>query len=144
MDGDTRDNVGKALMSFTQQVGVPDEFVTNNNQNVSVSGTKWAQIFRDKDIRHMLTDPYSHWQNAAEESQRKIIRIYEKKRVQKGVPKRLFTYLINWCCDTRNATALETPELDSKTPHAWMLSETDDISHILMHDFYNPFKYAPN
>ena len=92
----------------------------------------------------MLTDPYSHWQNAAEESRRKIIRIYEKKRVQKGVPKRLFTYLINWCCDTRNATALETPELDSKTPHAWMLSETDDISHILMHDFYNPFKYTPN
>ena len=55
MDGYTGDKVGKALMSFTQQVGVPDELVTNNQKNVSVSGPKWDQIFRDKNIRHILT-----------------------------------------------------------------------------------------
>ena len=57
MDGYTGDKVGKALMSFTQQVGVPDEIVTDNHQNVSESGTKWAQIFRDKDINHMIMEP---------------------------------------------------------------------------------------
>ena len=57
MAGDTRDNVGNALMSFTQQVGVPDEIVTDKHQNVSESGTKWAQICRDKDINHMIMEP---------------------------------------------------------------------------------------
>ena len=55
MAGDTRDNVGDALMSLTQKIGVPDEIVTKNQQNVSVSGTKWAQIYRNNYIRHMLT-----------------------------------------------------------------------------------------
>ena len=57
MGGDTGDHVGNSLLSFTQQVGVPDELVTENQKNYSVSGTKWAQICREKDIRHMLTEP---------------------------------------------------------------------------------------
>ena len=109
MAGDNRDNVGNALLPFTQQVGVPDELVTDNNQDVLVSGTKWAQICNDKDVRHMLTEPYIHWYNIAEGSWREILRIYEKKCVQKGVSKRLFPYLVNWCCDRRNATALYIP-----------------------------------
>ena len=32
MDGDTRENVGNALLSFTQQVGVPDELITNHDR----------------------------------------------------------------------------------------------------------------
>ena len=68
MAGDTGDNVGNALLSFAQQVGVTYELVTNNHQNVSGSGTKWAQICREKDIHHMLMDTYKHWQNAAERS----------------------------------------------------------------------------
>ena len=96
MASDTGYNVGNALLSFTQQVGVTDELVTKNHQNVSGSVTKWAQICCDKDIRHTRLDPYIHWQNAAEGSWRDILRIYEKKSVNKGVPKQLFPYLINW------------------------------------------------
>ena len=87
MSGDTTENVGNSLMSSIQQVGVPDELVTNNQQDVSGLGTKWDQIFRDKDIHHMLTEPYSNWQNAAKGSCRYILWIYKKKRVQMGVPK---------------------------------------------------------
>ena len=64
-----------------------------------------------------------------------------EKRIRKGVPKILCSYLINWCCDTRNVTALDIPELDRKTPQAWLIGETDDISHLLMHDFYDPVEY---
>ena len=88
--GDTKYHVGNTLMLFTHQVGVPDELVTKNYQNVSESGTKWAQIYHEKDIYHILTDTYSHWENANEGSQRDILQIYKKKRVQKGVPKQLF------------------------------------------------------
>ena len=95
MAGDTRENVGNSLLSFTQQFCVLDELVTDNHQNNSGSGTKLVQICRRKDIRQMLTETYSHWRNAAEGSWREIIRLYNKKRVQKGVPKRLFPYLIN-------------------------------------------------
>ena len=54
MPSDTGDNVGNALLSFTQQVGVKNELVTDNHQNVSVSGTKLDQICPDKYIRHIL------------------------------------------------------------------------------------------
>ena len=114
--GDTRDNVCNTLLSFTQQVGVMDELVTNYRQNVSGSGTKCAQILCDKDICHMLTETYRYWKNVAEVSFREILRLYEKKRIQKGVPKQLFTYLINWCCTTRNATALDIHELGGQKP----------------------------
>ena len=64
--------------------------------------------------------------------------------VHKGVPKRLFPYLINWCCDTRNATALDILEIDSKTPRERLIGKKDNISHILMHDFYETVKYTLN
>ena len=141
MAGDTRENVGNSLLSFTQQFCVLDELVTDNHQNNSGSGTKLVQICRRKDIRQMLTETYSHWRNAAEGSWREIIRLYNKKRVQKGVPKRLFTYPINWFWDTYNATALDIPELGGNTPLAQLLGKTDDMSQLLMHDFYDLFKY---
>ena len=144
MAGDTGDNVGNALRLFTQQVGVTDELVTENHQNASGSGTKWAQICRDKDILHMVMEPYIYWKNAAEGSWREILRLYKKKRIQKGVQKRLFPYLVNWCCNTLNATALDIPELDGKTPRAQMLGKTGDISHHLMYDLYAPVKYILN
>ena len=70
MASETGDNVGNALISFAQKFGVTYELVTNNHQNISGSGTKWAQIFREKYIHHMLIDTYKHWQNAAERSLR--------------------------------------------------------------------------
>ena len=95
MIGDTGGGFGNALLSFTQNIGVPDKIVTNNHQNVSGSGINWDQVCCDKDIRHILMDPCIYWYNAAEGSWREILWLYEKKRVQKGVPKRLFPYLIN-------------------------------------------------
>ena len=86
----------------------------------------------------MLMDPYIHWQNSAEISLIEILRLYEKKRVHKGVPKLMFTHIINWRCNTQNTTAPYIPEIDSKTPRNMLPSETDDISHLLMHDFYDP------
>ena len=35
MAGDIGENVGNTLLSFTQQLGVPDELVTDNNQKIS-------------------------------------------------------------------------------------------------------------
>ena len=35
------------------------------------------------------------------------------------------------------------PELDGKTPRAWMLGKTDNISHFPTHDFYDPVKFTP-
>ena len=42
MAGDTGDHIDNTLLLFTQQVGVPDEIVNHNHQNVSGSGTNWA------------------------------------------------------------------------------------------------------
>ena len=64
----------------------------------------------------MLTEPYRNWQNAAEGSWREILRFYEKKRVHKGVQKRLSPYLINYCCNFRNSTSLDIIKLNGKTP----------------------------
>ena len=60
------------------------------------------------------------------------------------MPKQLFPYLINWFWATLNSTALDIPDLDGKTPQAWLLKETDDISHLLMHDLYDLVEYIIN
>ena len=54
----------------------------------------------------------------------------------------MFPYLVNWFCDTRNATALDIPELEGKTPQAWLIVKLDDIRHLRMHDFYDPVKHT--
>ena len=95
MAGDTGVNAGNTLLSFTKKVAVTDEIVTNNHQHVSGSVTKWYQICSKNYMSHMLTDPYSYLQNASEGSWREILRLYKKKRVQKGVPKGVFPYLMN-------------------------------------------------
>ena len=66
----------------------------------------------------------------------------QEKCVHKDFSIQLFPYLINWCYNTRNVTALEISELDGKTPGAWLLGETDDIRHIIIHDFYDTVEYT--
>ena len=54
----------------------------------------------------------------------------------------MFTYLVNWCRSTHNGTALDIPKFDGKTTQDRLLGKTDDISHLLMNGFYDPFKYT--
>ena len=61
----------------------------------------------------------------------------QEKCVHKDFSIQLFPYLINWCYNTRNVTALEISELGGKTPRDRMLGETDDTSHLLMHELYD-------
>ena len=46
-----------------------------------------------------------------------------------------------WFCDTCNATSLDIPDIDVKTPQARLLDKMDDISHIRMHNFFDLVEY---
>ena len=89
MDGDTGDDTGRALQSFTQEVGVPDVLVTDDHPNMVSHDTLWARTCREKDVKHLFVEPHRHWQNQAEGAWREIKRLFEKKRVQMKVTRRL-------------------------------------------------------
>lgn len=44
----------------------------------SLLGAQWKQLCRDRGIKQLTTEPYSHWQNLAEAGIRELKRLYRK------------------------------------------------------------------
>ena len=86
MKSDTGDSLGEALTHFTQNIGVPDEMVTDGHKSMIGPGTAWRKQCARKDIKPLQTEPHSHWQNLSEGGIRELKRTHERIRVAKRVP----------------------------------------------------------
>ena len=95
----------EACKAFIQNCGIPETMVTDGHN--SLFGAQWTQLCRDRGMKQFTTEPYSHRQNLAEAGIRELKRLYRKISHNVPIPPRYWFYLLRYCCDIRNRTALD-------------------------------------
>ena len=129
---------GHTLKEFIQNVGIPEQLVTDYNKSFIGRGTDWYATCRDKCIKQANTEPYSHWHNKAEAAIRELKRLYKKISHGLPIPRKYWFYLLRYCSDIRNRTALNIYSLEGKTPYEKLHGEVPDIGPWLKFKYGEP------
>jgi hypothetical protein len=76
-------------------------------------------------VLHKLTEPYSQWQNRAEEGIHDIKKKWSRRMIRNGVPRKLWDYGIVYECKIMSWTAKGK---DGRTDLEGLTGNTTDIS----------------
>ena len=67
--------------------------------------------------------------------------MFKHKNLSKNNPGKLRTYIIKYCGNVCNATALDIPQLDGSNPEHKLITETSEIIFPLDFHTYEPVEY---
>ena len=95
---------GVALGMLCEEAGVPNTLIFDNSQEQCGPRTKFMDIVRKQDIQWKATEPYSPWQNRAEDAIRELKKKMRLRRIQNQVPHRVWDYLLQYECNIINRT----------------------------------------
>ena len=129
-----KSEAGDALGTLCEEVGVPNTLIFDNSQEQCGAKTKFMNIVRKQDIRWKATEPYSPWQNRAEDAIRELKKRMRLRRIRNQVPHCVWDYLLQYECDIINRTVRGN---DERTPYERITGETPDISEYVDFGFYN-------
>ena len=135
----TKALVPDALVSFINDVGIPETIVTDNAPE-EIHG-EFKRICRQHHIKQQQTVPYSPWANLAEASIREIKVGIRRAMRRANAPKRLWCYCGQWVTAIRRLTALDNPKLDGRVPQEDVMGSTPDISQYAQFNWYEPVYY---
>ena len=113
----------EAIMIFTQNVGVPQNIVTDGTFEETKGRSK--EIVDKFRLSSRELEPYSHWQNLVEGEIRESKRLMNKRRLLFNSHARLWDYLYKWCVVIRRLTTRKI--LGSRSPVEKRLGDTPDI-----------------
>jgi hypothetical protein len=83
-----------------------------------------------------LTDPYSPWQNRAEQEIREVKRLAGRWMVRTKSPRRLWDDCIELASLVLSSTAHESYKLQGQVPETIIMGQTADISHLCEFPWY--------
>ena len=131
---ESKSEAGTSLGTLCEEVGVPNTIIFDNAAEQCGPKTKFMNIIRNQDIRWRSTEPYSPWQNRAEDAIREVKRKMKRRQANKQVPPRVWDYLLIYECDIISRTVRGG---DDRTPYEQVTGETPDISEYTDFDFYD-------
>jgi hypothetical protein len=99
---------------------------------------KFKDLCKEYHIPCTYTEPYSPWQNRAENAIRELKRHVQRKMAANKVPTRLWDFCVKWSSDIRNKTSSNRFILDGRTPYEAVLGHTSNISLLATFSFYEP------
>jgi hypothetical protein len=121
-----KSEASEALLEVIHDVGIPARLHTDFAKE-EMEGT-WK--------KQTVTEPYSPWQNRAENMIDDLKRgiLYATRR--RGSPKRLWNYCGVWVSKIRNVIAHPAPALNGRVPDELMTGDTPEIAELLQFDWY--------
>ena len=133
-----KDEAGIALTQFVDDVGIPDTLIFDGaGEQVGVD-TDFQKTIRYYRVHQRQTEPYSPWQNRAEDAIKKLKTRWKRiKRITK-CSDRLWDYALTY--EAKMMSLIPTGR-DARTPHEEVTGDTPDISEYLDFDFYDPVWY---
>jgi hypothetical protein len=90
---DSKSKAGLALCSFSDEVGIPDTLIFDGALEQCGPQTEFMQFIRRNHVNWQNTEPYSHWQNRAEDQIREIRKKWRALRQRRMIPFRLWDYM---------------------------------------------------
>ena len=130
--------VGQALETFTDDVGIPAKLIFDGAGEQTGDNTDFQKTIRRLHINWRLTEPYSPWQNRAEDAIRELKRRWKRTRLKTGASPRLWDYGLT---HEARILSLIARGPNGRTPYEAVVHETPDISEYLDFDFYDPVWY---
>ena len=122
---------------------IPRTIITDRAPE-EIGGT-WNAVRKKFQINQRWTEPYSPWQNAAENTIRKIKKGIKRHTRRTNSPKRLWCFLGEYVAAIRRLTAHDLPGLDGMVPEARYNGGFADISEYCQFDWYQYVWYMdPN
>lgn len=100
-------------------------------------GGNWLATKKKYQINQRWTEPYSYWQNRAEDTVREIKKGIKRHTRRKGSPKRLWCFLGKYVAAVRRLTAHEYAGLDGMVPEARYNGGMADISEYCQFNWYD-------
>jgi len=129
----------ETLSAFIHEVGIPSSLHSDDAKELMHG--KFKDLCKDFHIPCSYTEPYSPWQNRAENAIRELKRHVRRKMVANKVPGRLWDFCVKWSSDVRNRTSSSRFILDGRTPYEAVMGHTPDISSLATFNFYEPVWY---
>ena len=131
----------QVYQDFLREVGIPHTLRRDNAR--SEGSERVRQLNRDLIIADEFTEPYSPWQNPAENRGVKFLKAQTQIIMNRvGAPSNLWFCCQEYLCLVHNLSA--HPLLDWKTPMEVSRGDRPDISQILQFYWYEPvFYYDP-
>ncbi|GAX25842.1 hypothetical protein FisN_6Hu120 [Fistulifera solaris] len=137
----TGETVANALRELIQEVGIPQKIVTDDAKEKLGPKTKWMEHVRQYKMDWANTEPYSHWQNRAEDAIREVRQRWKLLQHRKSIPKRLWDYGLTHIAEIMCRTVRAGSD---RTPYEIVTGDTPDISEYLDFDFYDWVWYLNN
>jgi len=132
----SKSDAHEALNSWVQTDGIPEHLITDGAGEMTNS-KQWMDTTREFRIKQTVTEPYSPWQNRAEQEVKEIKRGIRRLTRRKGSPRRLWCYLGQYVAALRRFSAHEA----GRSPHEIVLGWTPDISMWIVYDWYEDVYY---
>lgn len=130
----TGEAVSSALREFVQEVGIPQKIITDDAVEKLGPKTKWMEHIRHYKMDWGNTEPYSHWQNRAEDAIRENRRRWKLLQHRRQIPKRLWDYGLEHISQIMCRTVRSGSD---RTPYEIVTGETPDISEYIDFSFYD-------
>jgi hypothetical protein len=103
--GERKSQAGEALGSMIDEVGIPDKIIFDGAKEQTGRKSEFMRLVRKNRIAHWQTEPYSPWQNRAEDQIQEIRRRWRLLRQRKKVLSRLWDYAMVHITKLMNFTA---------------------------------------
>ena len=129
----------ETLSAFIHEVGIPSSL--NSDDAKELMHGKFKELCKEYHIPCTYTEPYSPWQNRAENAIRELKRHVRRKMSANRVPARLRDFCVKWSSDVRNKTSSNRFVLEGRTPYEAVLGHIPDISSLTTFNFYDPVWY---
>jgi hypothetical protein len=129
---------GEALHSMMDEVGIPNKMIFDGAKEQTGAKSEFQKALRKYHVVPWQTEPYSPWQNRAEDQIREVRRRWKLLRQRKKVPVRLWDYAMVHITKLLNLTARGD---NGRTGQEEVTGETPDISEYVDFDFYDRVWY---
>ena len=116
----------ESLSAFIHEVGVPGSLHTDDAKELCEG--KMLEKMRKYEIYHTMSEPYSPWQNLAENAIGVIKSKVRRIMRETNTPFRLIDYVMSYVCEIRNFVPLQVVGTNDRSPHELVYNETPDIS----------------
>ena len=131
----SKSQAGEALNAFKQDIGVPKRLIFDGSMEQCMPNTEFMKSIQRDHIEWRNIEPYSHWQNRAEDAIRELRRRVRRNRIKKNIPPRLWSYQQRYECEILAMTARLK---DERSAYEMVTGDTPDISEYVDFSFYDP------
>jgi hypothetical protein len=136
----SKSQAGEALNKVTLNVGVPNCIISDGAKEETEDNMEFVKALKRCHIDNRTTEPYSPWQNKAENVIGIIKGKAKRRRIRRRVPKRCWDFGLVWEAEIYCRTAGK----DERTALERVTGDSTDISEWLEFEFYDLCWYWDN